>query len=139
MGCIRVCPIYLILGSCQTGVSVNVRCCLNSESCLAQYNELGYLFAQNKLRGLSPQANYTDRATAACRRSSCQLLRTEGVVWSAQRIPTAIFSVAHLFYYFHQLIILFFMQHLVPFCVPELVFHLIPPSNFSLSDVHSGH
>jgi hypothetical protein len=23
----------------------------------------------NKLRGLSPQANYTDRATAACRRS----------------------------------------------------------------------
>jgi hypothetical protein len=25
---------------------------------------------QNKLRGLSPWANYTDRATAACRRSS---------------------------------------------------------------------
>jgi hypothetical protein len=24
---------------------------------------------QNKLRGLSPQANYTDQATAACRRS----------------------------------------------------------------------
>jgi hypothetical protein len=24
---------------------------------------------QNKLRGLSPQRNYTDRATAACRRS----------------------------------------------------------------------
>jgi hypothetical protein len=24
---------------------------------------------QNKLRGLSPRANYTDRATAACRRS----------------------------------------------------------------------
>jgi hypothetical protein len=24
---------------------------------------------KNKLRGLSPQANYTDRATAACRRS----------------------------------------------------------------------
>jgi hypothetical protein len=48
---------------------------------------------QNKLRGLSPQANYTDRATAACRRSYYQLLRIEGVTWSAQRIPTAVFSV----------------------------------------------
>jgi hypothetical protein len=28
-----------------------------------------YTYKQNKLRGLSPQANYTDRATAACRRS----------------------------------------------------------------------
>jgi hypothetical protein len=44
----------------------------------------------NELRGFSPQANYTDRATAACLRSSCQLLRTEGVVWSRQRIPTAV-------------------------------------------------
>jgi hypothetical protein len=26
-----------------------------------------------KLHGLSPRANYTDRATAACRRSDCQL------------------------------------------------------------------
>jgi hypothetical protein len=32
----------------------------------------------NKLRGLSPRANYTDRETAACRRSYCQLLRMEG-------------------------------------------------------------
>jgi hypothetical protein len=30
-----------------------------------------------KLHGLSPRANYTDRATAACRRSDCQLLRIE--------------------------------------------------------------
>jgi hypothetical protein len=30
------------------------------------------------LRGLSPQAKYTDRATSACRRSQCQLLWTEG-------------------------------------------------------------
>jgi hypothetical protein len=44
---------------------------------------------KNKLRGLSPQANYTDRATAACRRSQ----RIEGVAWSEQRIPTAVFSV----------------------------------------------
>jgi hypothetical protein len=28
-----------------------------------------------KLHGLSPRANYTERATAACRRSDCQLLR----------------------------------------------------------------
>jgi hypothetical protein len=31
----------------------------------------------NKLRGLSPRANYTDRATAAYRRNECQLLRIE--------------------------------------------------------------
>ena len=31
-----------------------------------------------KLRGLSPRANYTDRAAAAGRRSYCQLLRVEG-------------------------------------------------------------
>jgi hypothetical protein len=28
---------------------------------------------KKKLHGLSPRANYTDRATAACRRSDCQL------------------------------------------------------------------
>jgi hypothetical protein len=46
-----------------------------------------------KLYGLCPRANYTDRATAACRRSDCQLLRIEGATWSAWRIPTAVFSV----------------------------------------------
>jgi hypothetical protein len=29
------------------------------------------------LHGLSPRSNYTDRATAACRRSDCQLLQIE--------------------------------------------------------------
>jgi hypothetical protein len=43
--------------------------------------------------GFSPQANYTDWATAACGRSYCQCLRIEGVAWLAQRIPTALFSV----------------------------------------------
>jgi hypothetical protein len=38
---------------------------------------------QNKLHGLSPRANYTDRATAACRRSVCQLFRIKGATWSA--------------------------------------------------------
>jgi hypothetical protein len=37
-------------------------------------------------------ASYTDRATATCRRSYCQLLRIEGATWSAWRIPTAVFS-----------------------------------------------
>jgi hypothetical protein len=35
-----------------------------------------------KTRGVSPQANYTDRETAACRRSLCQLTRIEGATWS---------------------------------------------------------
>jgi hypothetical protein len=47
----------------------------------------------NKLCGLSPRANYTDRATAACRWSDCQLLRIKGATWSAWRIPMAVFSV----------------------------------------------
>jgi hypothetical protein len=42
----------------------------------------------NKLCGFSLQANYTDRATAVCRRSAN--FSVEGVAWSAQRIPTAI-------------------------------------------------
>jgi hypothetical protein len=46
--------------------------------------------SKTKFRGFSPQANYTDRATVACRRSKCQLLRIEGVARSAQRIPTAV-------------------------------------------------
>jgi hypothetical protein len=48
---------------------------------------------QNKLNGLSPQANYTDRAAAAFRGSDCQLLRIKGATWSAWRIPTAVFSI----------------------------------------------
>jgi hypothetical protein len=38
---------------------------------------------KTKLHGLSPRANYTDRAIAACRRSDCQLVRIEGATWSA--------------------------------------------------------
>jgi hypothetical protein len=34
---------------------------------------------KTKLRGPSPQANYTDRATAAFRRSYCQILQVEDV------------------------------------------------------------
>jgi hypothetical protein len=38
---------------------------------------------KKKFHGLSPRANYTDRATAACRRSACQLLRIDSATWSA--------------------------------------------------------
>jgi hypothetical protein len=41
---------------------------------------------KKKLRGLSPRANYTDRATAASRISDCQLLRIKGATWSAVRL-----------------------------------------------------
>jgi hypothetical protein len=52
-----------------------------------------YKTKQNKLHGLSPRANYTDRATAACRRTDCQLLRIEGATWSAWQIFAAVFSI----------------------------------------------
>jgi hypothetical protein len=39
---------------------------------------------KTKLHGPSPRANYTDRATAACRQSDClPTLRIEGATWSA--------------------------------------------------------
>jgi hypothetical protein len=40
--------------------------------------KFNFKLKKKKLHGLSPRANYTDRATAACRRSDCQLLRIEG-------------------------------------------------------------
>jgi hypothetical protein len=46
----------------------------------------------NKLRGLGPRANYTDRATSSSWRSSCQLLQKESVAWSEQRIPMVVIS-----------------------------------------------
>jgi hypothetical protein len=45
--------------------------------------EISKYKTKTKLHGLSPRANYTDRATTACRRSDCQLLRIEGATWSA--------------------------------------------------------
>jgi hypothetical protein len=46
---------------------------------------------KHKLHSLSPRANYTDRETAACRRSDWKLVRIEGATWSAWRIHTAVF------------------------------------------------
>jgi hypothetical protein len=42
-----------------------------------EYNR-GAKLKKTKLHGLSSRANYTDRGTAACRRSDCQLVRIEG-------------------------------------------------------------
>jgi hypothetical protein len=60
---------------------------------LLEMREFGYGNDKKKLHGLSPRANCTDRATAACRRSDRQRLRIEGATWPAFRIPTAVFSV----------------------------------------------
>jgi hypothetical protein len=46
-------------------------------------SELLFFIPKKKLHGLSPRSNYTDRATAACRRSDCQLLQIVGATWSA--------------------------------------------------------
>jgi hypothetical protein len=40
---------------------------------------------KNKLLGLSPRANYTDRATAVSQRSDCQLLRIKGTYFKHAR------------------------------------------------------
>jgi hypothetical protein len=50
---------------------------------LMSLQELLKGYKKKKLHGLRPRADYTDRATAACRRSDCQLLRIEGATWSA--------------------------------------------------------
>jgi hypothetical protein len=44
---------------------------------------LGAMLRKKKLHGPNSRANYTDRATADCRRSDCQLLRIESATWSA--------------------------------------------------------
>jgi hypothetical protein len=53
-------------------------------------------FVTNKLikelRDFSLRTNYTDRSTTACRPSKCQLLRIDGVIYSAQQITTVVFS-----------------------------------------------
>jgi hypothetical protein len=48
---------------------------------------------KTKLSGLSPRANYTDRATAAVGEVNANLFRYRDVAWSARRIPATVFSV----------------------------------------------
>jgi hypothetical protein len=48
-----------------------------------------YKLKKTKLRGFSPQANYTDRLPLVGE-VSANFLRIESVAWSSQRIPTAV-------------------------------------------------
>jgi hypothetical protein len=62
---------------------------LSSETLSIKLGDVGFrntavFKLKTKLHGLSPRANYTDRATAACRRSDCQLLRIEGATLTPQ-------------------------------------------------------
>jgi hypothetical protein len=76
------------------GISVETRAChVEDFVYFVHFYKIG---CKKKLNSVvfSPQANYTDRATAACRRSEYQLLRIECVAWSAQQIPPAVNSVS---------------------------------------------
>jgi hypothetical protein len=63
---------FIICSSVQIGVNLQRQLCLWTRP---YWIETLKLKKKTKLHGLSPRANYTDRATAACRRSDCQLLR----------------------------------------------------------------
>jgi hypothetical protein len=63
--------------------AVLIRSAHNAEETNAAVLQTNNIKQKNKLHGLSPRANYTDRATAACRRSDCQLLRIKSATWSA--------------------------------------------------------
>jgi hypothetical protein len=69
---LQVCLYFYFVNNCE----------MNGDQ-VAFYLTWSVLFIKKKLHGLSPRANYTDRATAACRRSECQLLRIECATWSA--------------------------------------------------------
>jgi hypothetical protein len=56
---------HLLLGPRARCPKVNI----NSPKTLRKMTENYFKIKETKLRGFSPQANYTDRATAACRRS----------------------------------------------------------------------
>jgi hypothetical protein len=99
-------PCFFMPVSCLS-VSLSECCCCCYVLCLtrlavrgiAVYKRLtcrkamfGMIQPNYLLHCLRPQANYTDRATAACRRSLCQLLRIEGATWSPWQIPTTVFS-----------------------------------------------
>jgi hypothetical protein len=68
---------HLFASACHMEKNVVIKSIIYGTGCLEN------IFVK-KLRGISPQTNYvySDRATIACRRSWCQLLRIEGVAWS---------------------------------------------------------
>jgi hypothetical protein len=52
----------------------------NNSQTLMNFKSIIFLYVtkKTKLHGLSPRANYTDRPTATCRRSDCQLFADRG-------------------------------------------------------------
>jgi hypothetical protein len=69
---------------CRNGVNTGLSMeTYRRELPVCQSNSTLISLKKTKLHGLIPRANYTDRATAACRRSNCQLVRIEGATWSA--------------------------------------------------------
>jgi hypothetical protein len=54
---------------------------LNIQSWSLINKNVRFITKNTKFNGLSPRGNYTDWATAACRRSDCQLLRIDGAKW----------------------------------------------------------
>jgi hypothetical protein len=77
-----------------------------------QTNKQYFLFlTQNKLHGLSSQANYTDWATALVDEVSANFFWIEGAAWSAQRTPTAVLSVFKTDFLTHWLS--FYLKHIL--------------------------
>jgi hypothetical protein len=80
-----------LLGVDEKGVMIPQIICKSNMQPNCEMGFITRLKKKTKLHGLSPWANYTDWATAACRRSDCQLVRIEGAMWWAWRIPPAVF------------------------------------------------
>jgi hypothetical protein len=76
---------YVFTATAATGLGdVAERGPMSDSTARKETGHSEYIHTQKKkLHGLSPRANYADRATAACRRSDCQLLRIKGATWSA--------------------------------------------------------
>jgi hypothetical protein len=82
-----------------------------------------------KLHGLSPRANYTDRATAACRRSDCQLLRIEGATWTDPYVRILGFLDRSRYFFYQVAPQLYSRGWVDPVADPLLFFFLVVPGN----------
>jgi hypothetical protein len=79
-------PVFRILNSVVGKCNINRLTILHVTAvsvtpqidCVAHEKRSHTKKTKTNLHGLSPRANYTDRATAACRRSDCQLFADRG-------------------------------------------------------------
>jgi hypothetical protein len=81
ISCCGVCCEFHETSSAYISMGKRERALYGAEIALECFKCLTY--KKTKLHGLSPRANNTDRATAACRQNDCQLLWIEGATWSA--------------------------------------------------------